>query len=79
MAKNDPTIQIPGELKDGLNAIKVDDRETYASVIQRLLSGRETIESDEETIHLSLPRRVYLQMMMILPESLTDKVRKGVR
>lgn len=73
------TIKLPSLLKDELDAIKEDDHETYAGVITRLIQGRTPTESDKETVVVSLPRKVYQIMLMLLPGNITDQVRKGVR
>lgn len=66
-------------LKGELDNLKEDDHETYAGVIGRLIHARPEPESDNETVIVSLPRRVYQMMLMLLPGNITDQVRKGVR
>jgi hypothetical protein len=73
------TIKVPTDLKAELDAIKEDDHETYAGVITRLIQGRAPTESDSETVVVSLPRRVYQMMLMLLPANMSDQMRKGVR
>jgi hypothetical protein len=73
------TIKLSPSLKDELDTLKQDDQETYAGVIARLISGRGPAESTPDTVIISLPRRVYQMMLMVLPGNITDQVRKGVR
>ena len=77
--KKDTTIQISMDLKNELDALKVDDKETYGGVIRRIVNGQPQTESTEETVNLTLPRKLYRMLVMVLPENITDQVRKGVR
>lgn len=73
------TIQVPVELKGELDSMKVDDKDTYAGVIWRLVNGKETREATDDMINISLPKRVYLLLQMALPDNIGEQVRKGVR
>ena len=73
------TIKVPTALKDELDLLKEDEKETYAGVIGRLIHARPEPESDNETVVVSLPRRVYQMMLMLLPGNMSDQMRKGVR
>jgi hypothetical protein len=73
------TIKLPSSLKDELDTLKQDNQETYAGVIVRLIAGMAPVESDPETVTVSLPRRVYHMALMLLPGNIADVIRKGVR
>lgn len=73
------TIQIPTGMKTELEDLKEDEREPYAGVIRRLIDCRDPPESDEETVHLTLPRRIYKLILMLLPGNLRDQVLQGVK
>jgi len=73
------TIKLPSLLKDELDTLKQDDQETYAGVINRLIHARPEPESDQETVIVSLPRRVYQITLMLLPANVSEVMRKGVR
>ncbi len=73
------TIKVPPTLKDELDTLKQDDQETYAGVINRLIHARPEPESDQETVIVSLPRRVYQIALMLLPANVSEVMRKGVR
>lgn len=73
------TIKLPASLKDELDAIKEDDQETYAGVITRIISTRSPVESTPDTITLSIPRKVYSMILMLLPNNMGEVMRKGVR
>jgi hypothetical protein len=77
--EKDTTIKVPVDLKGELDAIKADDQESYAGVIRRLIAGREPTKSNGDTVNLSLPRKVYQLVLMVLPANMSDQVRKGVK
>ena len=79
--QNEPTttIQLPTELKSELEEMKVDEKDTYAGVIKRLIQGKEKVETPEDTVNISLPKKVYLLLQMALPDNIGEQVRKGVR
>jgi len=73
------TIKVPTDLKAELDQLKEDEKETYAGVIERLIRGRLVPQSTPDNVTLSLPRKVYQIMLMLLPGNLSDQIRKGVR
>jgi predicted CopG family antitoxin len=73
------TIKVPADLKAELDRLKEDEKETYAGVIERLIQRKTPDESNSDAVTISLPRRVYKMMLMLLPGNLSDQLRKGVR
>lgn len=73
------TIKLPPSLKDELDTLKEDDQETYASVLNRLIHTRESPESTTDSVIISIPRKVYSMILMLLPGNIADVIRKGVR
>ena len=72
------TIQLPVDLKNTLDAMKLDPGETYAGVIKRLLGEKPSHETISETVHISIPRKLFLLITALLPPNITDEFRKGV-
>jgi predicted CopG family antitoxin len=73
------TIQLPPDLKGELGTLKTDERESYASVIRRLIDGRQETKTTDEIVSIALPRKLYRMLLMWLPENMSNEVRKGVR
>ena len=73
------TIKVPTDLKAELDLLKEDEKETYAGVISRLIQAMTPSESDSDVVSISLPRRVYKMILMLLPDNICDQVRRGVR
>ncbi|MDD1729829.1 MAG: hypothetical protein LUQ50_12255 [Methanospirillum sp.] len=78
-AEKATTIKVPPTLKDALDTLKQDDQETYAGVISRLIHAPPDLETGPDTVVISLPRRVYHMVLMLLPNNMGEVLRKGVR
>jgi hypothetical protein len=75
----DTTMKIDSELKGLLDGLKVDEEESYKSVIRRLVEGKTPMESTQDTKHIAIPDKAYRLLMMMLPDNMKEVVRKGVR